>query len=492
MSRPPGVADTSGILGVKKASKRKPKQPRGRKPAPGAAAPHRSAAPRPSKPARSASTAARSGSGQLRSAVSAALVAYGPDDRQALALLMLPFLVMALAIGTGQSLRPAARLAEVARESRPASPPPATADRGDVRARPSESAAERARPDTAAAQPPIVLATPRLVLPQAAPVILESTAVLAGRPPVLATAVPAELSSPGPMPTAPALRLDPTSPIVARTTLALAARAIRLPPGPPGMPSPIEPPTGSRAVGLTTSPPAVCVAPAKTAPTPGQQDAPRDSAAFGVALASAAKEQTREFVVYNDKYRRIAYPMGDVSPFYGVCTDVIIRAYRRLGIDLQALVHTSRVGSGDANIDHRRVDTLRRFFAAHGVALPVTDFAEDYRPGDIVSYWRPQNRHSRTHIAIVANEIGPSGRPMIIHNRGWGPQIEDGLFVDQITGHYRFSGPRTQPAGAVRGASASDPPATRSATKAHVEAGPRSSASQRRRQAVVAGESTSR
>ncbi|MEQ1711979.1 MAG: DUF1287 domain-containing protein, partial [Hyphomicrobium sp.] len=172
-------------------------------------------------------------------------------------------------------------------------------------------------------------------------------------------------------------------------------------------------------------------------------DVPRDPAEFGAALATAALSQTREFVVYNDKYRRIAFPMGDVPSFYGVCTDVLIRAYRALSIDLQALVQQTRTGSGDPNIDHRRVDTLRRFFAAHGQSMPITEFAEDYRPGDIVSYWRPQNRHSRTHIAIVANEIGPSGRPMIIHNRGWGPQLEDGLFVDQITGHYRFTGLRS-------------------------------------------------
>lgn len=176
---------------------------------------------------------------------------------------------------------------------------------------------------------------------------------------------------------------------------------------------------------------------------------PSDPTAFGVALATAALAQTREFVVYNDKYRRIAYPMGDVPSFYGVCTDVLIRAFRALSIDLQSLVQQTRSGSGDPSIDHRRVDTLRRFFAAYGQSIPITEFAEDYRPGDIVSYWRPQNRHSRTHIAIVANEIGPSGRPMIIHNRGWGPQLEDGLFVDQMTGHYRFTGLRSSSAPAA-------------------------------------------
>ncbi len=138
--------------------------------------------------------------------------------------------------------------------------------------------------------------------------------------------------------------------------------------------------------------------------------------------------------------------MGDIPALFGVCTDVVIRAYRELGIDLQELVHQSRVGSGDRSIDHRRTKILRRVFSRNSQSLPVTNFAEDYLPGDIVTYFRPQNRGSQYHIAVVANEIAPSGRPMIIHNRGWGPQIEDGLFVDNITGHYRFrSAPNIKP-----------------------------------------------
>ena len=81
----------------------------------------------------------------------------------------------------------------------------------------------------------------------------------------------------------------------------------------------------------------------------------------------------------------------------------------------------------------------------------MTDFAEDYQPGDVVTYHRPQNQHSRSHIAIVSDRLGPSGRPMIVHNRGWGPQLEDGLFVDEITGHYRRGAPRPDPGGADGG-----------------------------------------
>ena len=132
--------------------------------------------------------------------------------------------------------------------------------------------------------------------------------------------------------------------------------------------------------------------------------------------------------------------MGDVPALFGVCTDVVIRAYRALGIDLQALIHTARIGPADTSIAHRRTFTLRRYFASRGASVPISEFAEDYRPGDIVTYHRPQNRGSRDHIAIVSNLIAPSGRPMIVHNRGWGPQIEDALFVDKITGHYRYRG----------------------------------------------------
>jgi hypothetical protein len=190
---------------------------------------------------------------------------------------------------------------------------------------------------------------------------------------------------------------------------------------------------------------------------------PGDPESFGLALASAARRQLEEFVIYNDRYTRIKYPMGDVHPMYGVCTDVIIRAYRELGIDLQELVQTTKTGSGDPNIDHRRVDTLRKLFSRFGETLPISSFAEDYKPGDIVTYWRPQNRHSRTHIAIVSDLTSPSGRPLIIHNRGWGPQQEDALFVDEITGHYRFSGLKA-PA-AERRTNKSDPPERASASE---------------------------
>jgi len=160
---------------------------------------------------------------------------------------------------------------------------------------------------------------------------------------------------------------------------------------------------------------------------------------FGRMLSAAARRETEDLVVYTDKYRDMGFPMGDVRPLYGVCTDVVVRAYRALGIDLQVLVHNAKLGTGDPAIDHRRVETLRRFFAKYGTSLPVTDFAEEYLPGDIVTYRRPEGRGSQTHIAIVSDVIAPSGRPMVVHNRGWGPQLEDALFANGMTGHYRFS-----------------------------------------------------
>jgi uncharacterized protein YijF (DUF1287 family) len=196
-----------------------------------------------------------------------------------------------------------------------------------------------------------------------------------------------------------------------------------------------------RDVGHIGAVPTVRACEVQDVPQSTVPSSPIPASQFGSALAAAAEAQTRDFVVYDDEYRVIRYPGGDVASLYGVCTDVIIRAYRSLGIDLQRLVHESQVGSADTNISHRRTIALRRFFEKAGASVPVTDFAEDYLPGDVVTYHRPQNSGSNDHIAIVSNATGPSGRPMIVHNRGFGPQVEDALFVDEITGHFRFSGP---------------------------------------------------
>jgi uncharacterized protein YijF (DUF1287 family) len=111
------------------------------------------------------------------------------------------------------------------------------------------------------------------------------------------------------------------------------------------------------------------VAAVQTSP---RKDAIATDGDFGAKLAAVARRQTSHFVFYNPAYMKIAYPMGDVPSYFGVCTDVVVRAYRALGIDLQVQVHKSGAGSGDTNIDHRRVEVLRSFFARAGTTLPIT------------------------------------------------------------------------------------------------------------------------
>ena len=175
-----------------------------------------------------------------------------------------------------------------------------------------------------------------------------------------------------------------------------------------------------------------------------------DGATFGRRLAAAAVAQTEDLVIYTARYQAMAYPLGDVMPLHGACIDVVIRAYRTLGIDLQEEIQKGRTSRGDTNIDHRRTENLRRFLDRAGASLPISSFPEDYKPGDIVTYHRPFSRISTSHIAVVTDVIGPSRRPMIVHNRGYGPQIEDALFVDRITGHYRYLGPPTSAASPAR------------------------------------------
>jgi uncharacterized protein YijF (DUF1287 family) len=167
-------------------------------------------------------------------------------------------------------------------------------------------------------------------------------------------------------------------------------------------------------------------------------------------LITAAITQTQDKVTYNGAYFKIAYPMGDVPMQYGVCTDVIIRAYRSLGIDLQQLVHEDMRGNfslypakknwgqtkTDTNIDHRRVPNLQTFFTRHGKKLTVSSKPEDYQSGDLVTWMLPGNL---PHIGIVTDKFSGDGlRPLIVHNIGAGPQLEDMLFDYSITGHYRY------------------------------------------------------
>jgi uncharacterized protein len=165
-------------------------------------------------------------------------------------------------------------------------------------------------------------------------------------------------------------------------------------------------------------------------------------------LVRAARERTRHDVVYDGSYLSIGYPMGDVPDNMGVCSDVIIRVYRKVGIDLQVEVHRDMkthfrhypkiwgLTKPDPNIDHRRVPNLQVFFRRKGKQLPVSNLAEDYRPGDLVTWLLPGNL---PHIGIVVDRKSRDGeRFLIVHNIGRGPRMEDGLFDFPITGHYRY------------------------------------------------------
>ncbi len=169
---------------------------------------------------------------------------------------------------------------------------------------------------------------------------------------------------------------------------------------------------------------------------------------FAANLSQAAIERTSHSVTYDGKYLSIPYPMGDVPDNIGVCSDVVIRAYRSLGIDLQELVHKDMkrhfsrypkkwgLKRTDRNIDHRRVPNLRAFFTRFGKSLPVSNQAKDYQAGDLVTWMVGKNL---PHIGIVINKTNLSGdRPLIVHNIGRGPQKEDMLFDYKITGHYRY------------------------------------------------------
>ena len=165
-------------------------------------------------------------------------------------------------------------------------------------------------------------------------------------------------------------------------------------------------------------------------------------------LASAA-EQTTLTKSYDPAYTVISYPNGDIPIEKGVCTDVVIRAFRRAGVDLQKEVHEDMTASfavypkkwglksPDTNIDHRRVPNLQTFFARKGKSLPVTERAEGYKPGDVVSW--DLNGKGLTHIGLVSNFYNENTkRYLIIHNIGAGAQAEDVLFNWKITGHFRY------------------------------------------------------
>lgn len=174
------------------------------------------------------------------------------------------------------------------------------------------------------------------------------------------------------------------------------------------------------------------------------------ASSFDDDIVNALIHRTTQPVTYDGAYHKLEYPGGDVPANIGVCTDVLIRSYRQLGIDLQKLVHEDMQNNfraypskriwgltkPDKNIDHRRVPNLQVYFERHAKVLTKSLNAEDYKAGDIVTWMLPGNL---PHIGMVVNEIEQgSGNPLIVHNIGRGPEMSDMLFAYTITGHYRF------------------------------------------------------
>jgi uncharacterized protein YijF (DUF1287 family) len=336
---------------------------------------------------------------------------YDTDDRGTIFLMMVPFLVIALSLGISQTVKPF------------------------ITSLPAPSISAR----TLVAMPVPLPVVAQRVLPPVAPVdqaALAAQRLAAWTPPALPW--PRDYSPPRiDVPPTPVSTAPMPRPII--PPVIIAPPIMTLPDTPPLIAGPpITRPIAPDA-------PQFCErAPPLVLPVMGRSTVPPP--AVGSTIASAAVAQTKGFVVYSAKYQRLSYPMGDLASFYGACSDVIIRAYRTIGLDLQELVQRTRAGRGDSNIDHRRTETLRKFFTQYGESLTPTAFPEDYQPGDIVTYYRPFSRVSRAHIAVVSDVRAPTGRFMIVHNRGWGPQLEDALFVDKITGHYRFDGTKLPPA----------------------------------------------
>ena len=170
-------------------------------------------------------------------------------------------------------------------------------------------------------------------------------------------------------------------------------------------------------------------------------------AATAIKLVEAARRQVGVTTGYDPGYVRLAYPGGDVPIQTGVCSDVVVRALRGLGIDLQVRVHEDMKANfskyprkwglkkPDTNIDHRRVPNIVTYFSRRGSALPVSANTADYLPGDIVAMKIPVD-----HIGIVSDRKTPAGVPLVIHNVGQGAQEEDVLFAWPIVGHYRVVG----------------------------------------------------
>jgi hypothetical protein len=209
----------------------------------------------------------------------------------------------------------------------------------------------------------------------------------------------------------------------------------------------------TRLAVLTLAPVLACLALARPAAAQSNASVESRRREFLQRLVAAAIERTHHVVRYDPAYVRIPYPDGDVPADTGVCTDEIIRSYRSVGVDLQKEVHEDMAQNfdlyprrwrwlrsrPDPNIDQRRVPNLMVFFWRKGESRPLSSRADDYAPGDLVTW---DLGGGVPHIGIVVDQKSPqSGRFLIVHNIGQGPRMEDVLFNCKMTGHYRYFGP---------------------------------------------------
>lgn len=185
-----------------------------------------------------------------------------------------------------------------------------------------------------------------------------------------------------------------------------------------------------------------------TPPPPVTQPLPPDASPQLKQFIEAAIEQSKLTTGYDPSYVGIAYPNGDVSSDTGVCSDVIVRSFRKSGIDLQKEVHEDMkrawseyprkwgAQGTDTNIDHRRVLNLMTWFNRQNKSLPITTERADYQPGDVVAW---ELSDGVEHIGIMTNLSSEADKHyLVVHNIGAGAKVEDVLFAWKIIGHYRY------------------------------------------------------
>ena len=186
----------------------------------------------------------------------------------------------------------------------------------------------------------------------------------------------------------------------------------------------------------------------------GNVSAQTDESSFGLLLASAAMKSAGADILYNGAYVPLEYPFGDVPEGQGVCTDVVIRAYREMNVDLQKRIHEDMkadfgaypsrrvwgLTGPDRNIDHRRVLNMEVFFRRQGASLPMTRIPADYLPGDVVAWRVPKYGGGTTpHVGVVTAVKTDEGEPLVVHHLSGKPLLENVLFAWPMTGHYRYA-----------------------------------------------------